>query len=99
MRNNFDVRIQREDVIEVKILDSSRAINDVAYIVIRTPMYNEVSFYFPYDQAYDGDRMTLGEFMDKMTAAMEEAFELREGAHQRREDAEEERHSKEVEND
>lgn len=96
MKSNIDLRVQRTDSFEVGIIDSSRAINDIALVYIKTCYDSALLFYFPYDQDYDSQRMTLGEFADKMTAALEEAFALREGAHQRREDAEEERHEQQA---
>lgn len=93
MKSNIDLRVERTDVFEAGIVDSSRPINDVALIYIRDGYDGQVLFYLPYDHSYDSTRMTLGEFADKMNAAIESAFELREGAHQRREDAEEERHN------
>ncbi len=91
-----NIRVERSDVIKVLLVDGSRDINDVAVIQIENPNHDQVSLFFPYEHDYDPMRMTLGEFADKMTAVIEEAFELREGARQRREEAEEERHEQEA---
>jgi len=96
MKSNIDLRVERTNEFEAGIVDSSRAINDVALIYIKDGYDNQVLFYLPYDQGYDGMRMTLGEFTDKINAAIESAFELREGAHQRREEAEEDRHEEQA---
>lgn len=93
MINSTEIRPERVDKVTCRLLDGNRAVNDIAIIDIEAAdLKDRATFYFPFDQEYDEQRMTLGRFADRIHILVDELFSLREAAHQRREEAEEERH-------